>query len=176
MQYIIILIALVLVYLVMMHNSIVYAAMKVEESKSGIDVALSKRYAILTNMQESVKGYVKHESEVLQQVTKIRKEMSLQQLSNANEQMNQLKSRLIALAESYPDLKASDLFRQFQDSIVDCEDHLQAARRFYNSNVTLYNKKLLMFPTSIIASWMKKEKAEFFEAAMNEKGYVSVKI
>ncbi|MBR5290550.1 MAG: LemA family protein [Erysipelotrichaceae bacterium] len=176
MQYIIILIALVLVYLVMMHNSIVYAAMKVEESKSGIDVALSKRYAILTNMQESVKGYVKHESEVLQQVTKIRKAMSLQQLSNANEQMNQLKSRLIALAESYPDLKASDLFRQFQDSIVDCEDHLQAARRFYNSNVTLYNKKLLMFPTSIIASWMKKEKAEFFEAAMNEKGYVSVKI
>ncbi len=176
MQYIIILIALVLVYLVMMHNSIVYAAMKVEESKSGIDVALSKRYAILTNMQESVKGYVKHESEVLQQVTKIRKEMSLQQLSNANEQMNQLKSRLFALAESYPDLKASDLFRQFQDSIVDCEEHLQAARRFYNSNVTLYNKKLLMFPTSIIASWMKREKAEFFEAGLDEKGFVSIKI
>lgn len=176
MQYIIILIALVLVYLVMMHNSIVYAAMKVEESKSGIDVALSKRYAILTNMQESVKGYVKHESEVLQQVTKIRKAMSLQQLSNANEQMNQLKSRLIALAESYPDLKASDLFRQFQDAIVDCEEHLQAARRFYNSNVTLYNEKLLMFPTSLMALWMKREKAEFFEAGLDEKGFVSVKI
>lgn len=176
MEFILILIVIILIYFVMLHNSIVHAEMKVEESRSGIDVALAKRYAILTNMQESVKGYVKHESEVLQQVTKIRKAMSLQQLSHANEQMNQLKSRLIALAESYPDLKASDLFRQFQDSIVDCEDHLQAARRFYNSNVTLYNEKLLMFPTSVMASWMKREKAEFFEAEMNEKGYVSVKI
>ena len=89
MEFILILIAIILIYFVMLHNSIVHAEMKVEESRSGIDVALAKRYAILTNMQESVKGYVKHESEVLQQVTKIRKAMSLQQLSHANEQMNQ---------------------------------------------------------------------------------------
>ena len=176
MRYALIFIALLLVYFVMMHNSIVHAEMKVEESKSGIDVALSKRYTILTNMQESVKGYVKHESEVFQQVIKIRKAMSLQELSVANEQMNQLKGRLIALAENYPDLKASDLFQQFNDAIVDCEEHLQAARRFYNSNVTHYNKMLLMFPTSLVASWMKKEKADFFEAGLDEKGSVSVKI
>jgi LemA protein len=59
---------------------------------------------------------------------------------------------------------------------VDCEEHLQAARRFYNSNVTLYNEKLLMFPTSLMALWMKREKAEFFEAGLDEKGFVSVKI
>ena len=176
MEFILILIAIILIYFVMLHNSIVHAEMKVEESRSGIDVALSKRYAILTNMQESVKGYVKHESEVLQQITQIRRDMTLQQLCDINEQMNCSKAQLIALAESYPDLKASDLFRQFQNALVDCEDHLQAARRFYNSNVTLYNEKLLMFPTSVMASWMKREKAEFFEAAMNEKGYVSVKI
>ena len=176
MKYALILIALLLIYFVMMHNSIVHAEMKVEESKSGIDVALSKRYAILTNMQESVKGYVKHESEVLQQVTKIRKAMSLQELEDVNEQMNRLENRLIALAESYPELKASDLFRQFNDAIVDCEEHLQATRRFYNSNVTLYNEKLVMFPTSVMASFMKKEKAEFFSAGLDEKKTVSVKI
>ena len=169
MEYILIFAALILVYLVMMYNSIVHAEMKVEESRSGIDVVLAKRYSILTNMQESVKGYVKHEKEVLQQITQIRRDMTLQQLGDVNEQMNQLKRQLFALAESYPDLKASDLFRQFQDAIVDCEEHLQAARRFYNSNVTLYNEKLLMFPTSLMALWMKKEKAEFFEAGTNEK-------
>ena len=176
MEYILIFAALILVYFVMMYNSIVHAEMKVEESRSGIDVVLAKRYSILTNMQESVKGYVKHEKEVLQQITQIRRDMTLQQLGDVNEQMNQLKRQLFALAESYPDLKASDLFRQFQDAIVDCEEHLQAARRFYNSNVTLYNEKLLMFPTSLMALWMKKEKAEFFEAGTNEKGFVSVKI
>jgi LemA protein len=176
MEFILIVIVLILVYLVMMHNGIVHAEMKVEEARSGIDVALAKRYAILTNMQESAKGYVKHESDVLLHIIEIRRTMSLQQLSEANEQMNQLKSRLIALAESYPDLKASDLFRKFQAAIVDCEEHLQAARRFYNSNVTLYNEKLLMFPTSVMASWMKKEKAEFFEADLDEKEFVSVKI
>ena len=176
MEYILIFVALILVYLVMMYNSIVHAEMKVEESRSGIDVVLAKRYSILTNMQESVKGYVKHEREVLQQITQIRRDMTLQQLGDVNEQMNQLKRQLFALAESYPDLKASDLFRQFQDAIVDCEEHLQAARRFYNSNVTLYNEKLLMFPTSLMALGMKREKAEFFEAGLDEKGFVSVKI
>jgi LemA protein len=176
MEYILIFVALILVYLVMMYNSIVHAEMKVEEARSGIDVVLAKRYSILTNMQESVKGYVKHEKEVLQQITQIRRDMTLQQLGDVNEQMNQLKRQLFALAESYPDLKASDLFRQFQDAIVDCEEHLQAARRFYNSNVTLYNEKLLMFPTGLMALWMKREKAEFFEAGLDEKGFVSVKI
>ena len=176
MEYILIFIGVVMVVLVMMHNSIIHAQLKVEESRSGIDVALSKRYAILANMQESVKGYVKHESGVLKQLTKIRKAMSLQELEDANEQMNRLENHLIALAESYPELKASDLFRQFNDAIVDCEEHLQAARRFYNSNVTLYNEKLVMFPTSVMASFMKKEKAEFFSAGLDEKKTVSVKI
>ena len=110
MEYILIFVALILVYLVMMYNSIVHAEMKVEESRSGIDVVLAKRYAILTNMQESVKGYVKHEKEVLQQITQIRRDMTLQQLGDVNEQMNQLKRQLFALAESYPELKANENF------------------------------------------------------------------
>ena len=176
MQYILIIFIVLGAWVISMYNGIVHAQMKVEESKSGIDVALSKRYTLLSNMQESVKGYVKHEREVFQTITQIRKEMTVQQLCDENEKMNHLQGQLLALAESYPDLKASDLFGQFQDAIIDCEEHLQAARRFYNSNVTLYNEKLVMFPTNLLAGMMKKEKAEFFEIEFNEKQPVYVKI
>ena len=158
-----------------MYNQIVHAQMKVEEARSGIDVALSKRYAVLTNMQESVKGYVKHEREVLEKMVQLRKGMSITEISELNHQMNQIEHRLIALAESYPDLKASELFSDFQDAVVDCEEHLQAARRFYNSNVTLYNEKLQMFPSNLVAGWMNKQTAEFFEAKAYEKENIQTK-
>ena len=159
-----------------MYNQIVHAQMKVEEARSGIDVALSKRYAVLTNMQESVKGYVKHEKEVFEKTVELRKGMSMNEISEFNHSLNQLEHQLIALAESYPDLKASELFCDFQDAVVDCEEHLQAARRFYNSNVTLYNEKLQMFPTSLIAGWMNRKTAEFFAAEDFEKENIQVNL
>lgn len=174
MELIFLLIVVVFLCGVIMYNSIVHAQLKVEEARSGIDVALSKRYAILTNMQESVKGYVKHEREVLSKLTEIRKTMTLQELNEANAQMNHVQSKLMAIAESYPELKASSLFSEFNAAIVDCEEHLQAARRFYNSNVTLYNEKLVMFPTSILANVMNKERADFFESTAEERKNTSV--
>lgn len=165
----------VLVYGVSLYNGIVYAQMKVQEARSGIDVALAKRYAVLSNMQESVKGYMRHEKDVLEKLTQIRSMMSLNELYQIQQQYQKAEQRLYVLAESYPELKASELFHDFNEAIVDCEEHLQAARRFYNSNVTLYNEKILTFPSSLFASLMHKEQAEFFAADSNEKEQILTK-
>lgn len=165
-----------IIWVISVYNGIIHAEVKIEEAKSGIDVALSKRYAILTNMQESVKGYMKHEKEVFEQLTKIRSSMTLTELSDLHQQYYSFEQKLMILSENYPELKASALFLDFQNAIVDCEEHLQAARRFYNSNVTLYNEKILMFPGSLVASWMHKERADFFEAEVSEKDKVQVSI
>ncbi len=164
----------VVVFIISMYNQIVHLEVKLEESKSGIDVALAKRYAVLTNMQESVKGYVKHESEVLEQVVQLRKGMSIHEMNQANGELNELHNRLIALVESYPDLKASDLFLDFQAAIVDCEEHLQAARRFYNSNAALFNEKILTFPGSLFAQAMKKSKQDYFASETSEREQIEV--
>ncbi len=164
------------VFVISMYNQIVHLEVKVEEAKSGIDVALAKRYAVLTNMQESVKGYIRHESEVLQQVVQLRKGMSIQEMNQAYDDLNQIHNRLIALIESYPEIKASDLFLDFQDAIVDCEEHLQASRRFYNANVTLYNEKIMMFPGSLFAQAMNKNRQEYFAADASERKNVEVSI
>ena len=157
------------VFAAMLYNQIVHAKIKVEEAKSGIDVALAKRYSVLNNMQESVKEYMKHESSVLEKLTEIRKSMSVSELAQVKKSQDSCASQILFLAESYPELKASELFHDFNEALVDCEEHVQAARRFYNSNVTLYNQKLQMFPSSLMAQAMKAEKADFFEAEAFER-------
>lgn len=162
------------VFVISMYNQIVHLEIKVEESKSGIDVALAKRYAVLTNMQESVKGYIRHESEVLERVVQLRSGMSIQEMNQAYDELNAMHNRLIALIESYPELKASDLFLDFQAAIVDCEEHLQAARRFYNSNAALFNEKILTFPGSLFAQAMNKNKQDYFAAEASERNSIEV--
>ena len=164
-----------IVLVIGMYNQIIHAQVKVDEAKSGIDVALAKRYAVLCNMQESVKGYMRHESEALEKIVNLRKGMNVNEMNELNRQLNAAEHQLFALAESYPDLKASELFRDFHEAIVDCEEHLQAARRFYNSNVAILNDKIQQFPMNLMAGWMKKEKAEFFEARAAEKENVQAK-
>lgn len=157
-------VVLIIIWYIGVSNSIKVAALKVDESESGIDVALTKRYDVLTKMLDAVKGYQKHEQSVLSELVKLRTGMSMTAKKAANAAMDKVSRDINVLAEGYPQLKANTNFVELQKAIVDVEEHLQAARRLYNSNVNAYNTKLVVFPSSIIAKNMGAVKRELFEA------------
>lgn len=137
---------------------------KIRESDSGIDVALAKRYDTLTKMLDVAKAYAKHEAEVLEKIVNLRQGMSIEQRSLANGQMSEVLGKINVLAESYPELRSSENFRQLQLSIGDVEEHLQAARRVYNMNVSSFNQLLASWPASIVGNGMQLKPHPFFEA------------
>ena len=157
-------------------NKIKRLFIKVNESLSGIDIALTKRYDVLTKMVEVVKGYAKHEKEVLIKVIELREKMSVSELRDANKSMNENFNYVNVLVENYPEIKADEHFRILQKSIVDVEEHLQASRRIYNANVSRYNQVVLSFPSSIIAKINNYSELEFFEANDEAKENVNIKL
>lgn len=152
-----------IVWYISTSNKLNRMVVKVDESFSGIDVALAKRYDVLTKMMAVVKSYAKHEKETLFEVIKLRQNMSVQEKSEANKMMDENFKKINVIAESYPELKSNENYKTLQLSIVDVEEHLQAARRLYNSNVSLYNQQLVSFPTSAIAKMKGMTKKDFFE-------------
>lgn len=160
---VVVLIVLVFWYIAVA-NGIKVAELKVKEGESGIDVALTKRYDVLTKMLDTVKGYQKHEKAVLTEIVKLRSGMTMAEKNNANRAMDALSKDINILAENYPELRSSTNFTELQKAIVDVEEHLQAARRLYNANVNAYNRKIVVFPNSIVANNMHAVKKEFFEA------------
>lgn len=158
------LVLIVLLWYISTRNNIARAEVKINEAESGIDVALTKRYDMLTKLLDVTKGYAKHEAETLEKVVNLRRGMSMRERSAENAKMDDMFRQLNILVENYPDLKASENFKQLQHAIMDVEEHLQAARRLYNGNVTIYNNLLVTFPSSIVANSMGKVKKEFFEA------------
>ena len=172
---VLIIIAVIVISIIVMSNNLNKALVKIDEADSGIDVALTKRYDVLTKMIETVKGYAKHEKEVLFDVVKIRKGMTIEEKNEANKQMDETMSKINVLAENYPDLKASENFKTLQDSITDVEEHLQAARRLYNANISSYNQMIVTFPISIIAGTKGLTKREFFVAEEHKKQDVEIK-
>lgn len=172
---VLIIIAVVVISIIVMSNNLNKALVKIDEADSGIDVALTKRYDVLTKMIETVKGYAKHEKEVLFDVVKIRKGMTIEEKNEANKQMDETLSKINVLAENYPDLKASENFNTLQNSITDVEEHLQAARRLYNANISSYNQMIVTFPISIIAGSKGLTKREFFVAEEHKKQDVEIK-
>jgi LemA protein len=175
---ILIIVAIILLILVISYisisNGLTKAQIKIDEALSGIDVALTKRYDVLTKMIDVVKGYTKHEKETLFEVINLRKDMTLNERSKASAVMDNNIKKINALAESYPDLKANENFKTLQLTIADVEEHLQAARRLYNSNVSIYNQKVEMFPSSIIAKNRNLVKKDFFEAEEAQKEDVKI--
>ena len=180
MNWIIIAIGIVLliifIWCVSTSNRFNRLGIRIEESTSGIDVALTKRYDVLTKMIEVVKGYTKHEKEVFFKVAELRNNMTIKEKSDVNASMNDDFDKIRVLAEDYPELKASENFRTLQKAIVDVEEHLQAARRLYNSNVSAYNELLLSFPSNIVAGVKGLKKKDFFAAKEEEKNNVNVDI
>lgn len=149
---------------------------KIDESESGIDVALTKRYDTLTKMLEVCRQYAAHETGTFAKVIELRKGMTMQERSEANAQMDFMASRLNAVAENYPQLRSAEVFGGLQDGISDEEAHLQAARRLYNANVSSFNQLLVSFPASVIGNRMKLSSREFFEAEEVKRADVSMKL
>ena len=135
---------------------------RVQEGLSGIEVALSKRYDMLTKMLDTAKGYMAHESELFTKVIELRRGMNIAEMNSAQQQMDTLSGKLFAVAESYPELRSSNVFVELQRGIRDAEEHLQAARRLYNSSVTAYNMAIAMFPAKLLAG--SRQPKEFFAA------------
>lgn len=161
-------------WIIAVSNKLNRAIVKIEEADSGIDVALTKRYDILTKMMDVVKAYAKHEKETLFEVINLRAGMTMEEKMAANNKMSSNLERINVLAESYPELKSSENYRTLQQSIVEVEEHLQAARRMYNSNVSIFNQMLVTFPTSIIANSKGLTKKAFFEAEEAKKQDVKI--
>ena len=147
-----------------MSNGIKVASIKCDEALSGIDVALTKRYDVMTKMVDVVKGYQRHERETLTEIVQLRSGMSMADRQAVNGRMDLLSGQIRLLAENYPELRSSQNFVELQRTIADVEEHLQASRRLYNANVTAYNTKLVTFPSSMVAGSLGAVKKEFFVA------------
>ena len=145
---------------------------RVQEGISGIEVALTKRYDKLVKMLDIAKGYMTHESELFTKVIELRRGMTIAEMNDAQQQMDTLSGKIFAVAENYPELRSSDVFVELQRGIRDAEEHLQAARRLYNSNVTAYNTAIAMFPAKLLA--VGRQPAEFFVADAGKREDVKI--
>lgn len=176
-------IAVILLALIFIYNSLVRLRNRVQEAWSDIDVQLKRRHDLIPNLVNTVKGYAKHESETFQKVTEARSQAmqaqeggsSAQDQAQAENMLSDTLKSLFAVAESYPDLKASQNFQELQRELSDTENKIQAARRFYNNNVLQFNTKIQSFPTNILAGMFKFSKKDFFEIEEKEKENVEVK-
>jgi len=154
-----------LVWAVWIYNRLVKRKNQVNEAWAGIDVQLQRRYDLVPNLVSTVKGYMKHESRILERVTRLRgqPELNLPERAQQESGLSRSIGRLFALAEDYPDLKASEGFRQLHASLVRIEEHLQFARRYYNGSVRENNNLVESFPSMVVARLFGFTSASFFE-------------
>ena len=157
-----IILALIVIWCVSTTNGFKKKEIRVQEGLSGVEVALTKRYDMLTKMLDTSRGYMAHETELFEKVIALRRGMSIGELNDAQQQMDSLSGKLFAVAEGYPELRSSDVFLELQRGIRDAEEHLQAARRLYNTSVTAYNTAIAMFPAKLLAGG--RQPKEFFAA------------
>lgn len=157
-----IILALIVIWCVSTTNGFKKKEIRVQEGLSGVEVALTKRYDMLTKMLDTARGYMAHETELFEKVIALRRGMSIGELNDAQQQMDSLSGKLFAVAEGYPELRSSDVFLELQRGIRDAEEHLQAARRLYNTSVTAYNTAIAMFPAKLLAGG--RQPKEFFAA------------
>lgn len=169
MVVIIVLVALVILILAVIYsyNSLVRARVRTEEAWSDIDVQLKRRYDLIPNLVETVKGYAAHEKELFENVTKARANAisagTVQEQGQAENMLTSALRSIFAVAENYPELKASQNFQKLQDELTDTEDKIQAARRFYNTNARDYNAAIQTFPGNLMAAMFGFKPKDFFE-------------
>ncbi len=175
---IIVLLGLIIIGL---YNSLIRLKNRVDEAWADIDVQLKRRYDLIPNLVETVKGYATHEKETLDRVIQARNTaMQVQssgnpaELEKAENMLSSTLKSIFALSEAYPDLKANTNFLELQRELSDTENKIQASRRFYNTNVRDFNTKLEVFPTNMIATMLGFKNREFFEAVEGEKENVKV--
>ena len=160
------------------YNALVRARNKVKEAFSSIDVHLKMRYDLIPNLIEVVKGHMQHEAEIMQKVSKVRSAAESAKSENekiaAANSAGQVIEQLFATSENYPELKSDKLFRRLSREMVDVEDKISAARRFYGSQVNKYNNLVMQFPMSIFAKLFGFKKKQTFEIEAIERNNISV--
>jgi LemA protein len=179
MEIILIVIAIVIgSWVFLSFNALVTLKNRTKEAWSDIDVQLKRRYDLIPNLVETVKGYASHERELFEKVTQARSQAmgakTIKDRVNAENALSSTLKSLFAVSENYPDLKASVNFLELQRELRDTEDKIQASRRFYNTNVRDLNTKIEIFPSNIIAGMFKFKQAEFFETEGESRNPVKV--
>lgn len=160
-------VALVALFVWFTYNGLITTRMRVEEAWSDITIQLKRRLDLIPNLVNSVKGYAAHEKQVFENVTAARANalnaQGVKETAAAENQFEQALKSLFAVAENYPQLRATENFQQLQNELVDTEDKIQAARRFYNGATRDYNTKLSLFPNNLIAGAFNFKPRDFFE-------------
>jgi len=169
---------LLIVVLILFYNNFVDKKLKVENNFSQIKIQCKKRFDLVPNLVETVKGYAHHEHDTLEDVTAARSlgttANSVRELSEANNQLTQALNKLFALGEQYPNLKANVSFENLQAELVNIEREIATARSFYNDSVMIYNKAVRSFPGNVFAALLKFKEEEFFDSTEEEQQNVKV--
>ena len=177
-------IALLAIWLVALYNGLIKLRNRTQEAWSDIDVQLKRRYDLIPNLINSVKGYMTHERELLEKITQYRanaidaeKSGNVADMAKAESMLGGMLGKLQIAVEAYPDLKANQNVAQLMDELSDTENKIQASRRFYNGNVRDFNTKIESFPNNLVAGALKFSKFEYFEIAdAKERENVVVKL
>jgi len=166
------------VFVLFLYNNLIALRNRVQEAWSDIDVQLKRRNSLIPNLVESVKGYMKHERELLERITQLRTQVEQAQnpkeLGQLDGQLSSALGSLRIAVENYPDLKASQNFQQLQEELTSTEDKISYSRRFYNQTVLAFNTAIQQFPNNILANMLGFTQKEFFEANEEEKKEVKV--
>lgn len=174
MKIAIIIVVLLLTYVFFTYNSLISKRNKVKQAASGIDVYLTQRFDLIPNLVECVKGYVEHEKEAFEEISKMREKYYKNRDLKDGEALNAECNKIIAVSENYPELKASEQFLDLQKKLAKMESQLQAARRIYNSEVNMYNNKVQMFPSNLMAKLFNFKEEDFFQAEEQAKSNVTL--
>ena len=170
---------LIIIFLWFTYNNLIVLRERIKEALSQIDVQLKRRTDLIPNLIETVKGYAKHEKGVFEEVTQARANMlkaeTPAQKAEADNMMEKALRSIFAVAEAYPDLKASQNFLNLQEELTDTENKVSYSRQFYNSNVLAFNSAIKVFPAVLIAKQLGFKEAEFFETEAESKKEVKVK-
>jgi len=177
---IIAIIVLILIYFGVTYNNFVKLNNTVKEAFSTMDVYLKKRWDLIPNIVETVKGYAKHEKSTLKEIIELRNStydnMSANEKVDVNNKLSQGINKLMAIAEAYPDLKANENFKDLSQQLTKVEDDIANSRKYYNGAVRIFNDKVQMFPSNIVAGMLGFKEQKMFEASESERENVQVKL
>ena len=175
----VVLVLLCILYIISTRNALVVLRNKVKDQFSQIDIQLKKRYDLIPNLVETVKGYAKHEKETLEGVIEARNKAvtanSINEKVDAENQITGALNKLFALSEAYPELKANENFKSLQNELKEVEDKIAYSRQFYNDTAMSYNNIVAMFPSNIVANMFKFKSYDYFKIDEKERENVKVK-
>ena len=173
-------IVLILIYFGLTYNSLVKLNNTVKEAFSTMDVYLKKRWNLIPNIVETVKEYARHENSALKEIVELRNgtydSMSSDEKVDVNNKLSQKINKLIAIAEAYPNLKANENFKDLSEQLTKIEDDIANSRKYYNGTVRIFNNKVQMFPSNVVAGILGFKEQKMFEVSENERENVQVKL